>query len=268
MNKKVLEVRVIHNEEIAENVWSIVIEYPSSIAVRPGQFVNVYLNRRDLLLPRPISICRAEGERLTLLYGVVGKGTEELSTYRANTLIRVSTPLGNGYNLKEIEGNSPRQLSAMVVGGGIGVPPLLELTYNLVAMGLHVNAVIGFRKEPFLVTDLKAAGATVYVATDNGSEGFHGDVIGLIEKESLSSDYYFACGPKPMLKAISKHCACNEKDVQVSLEERMGCGYGACVGCTCKIRTFSFSDKDVNIVRKRVCKDGPVFWGKEVVWDE
>lgn len=265
MKKKIFNALILCNQRLAENVWRMVLKYPEDrIEARPGQFVNVYINSKDMLLPRPISICRQEGVSLTLVYGIVGKGTRELSSYRPGTLIRASTPLGNGYDLNEMEaGSCHKPSSALMIGGGIGVPPLLELGNALIGRGLKVDAVFGFREEPFLTDAFSKLGMLVHVATDNGSEGFHGDVIKLIERKNLTADYYFACGPKPMLKAISAHCASKGKEIQVSIEERMGCGYGACVGCTCKIRA-----SEEATVRKKVCKDGPVFRGKEVVWDE
>lgn len=263
MDKRIIETNIIRNERIAGNIFEIAVKYPEMTdMVRPGRFVNLYLNSKEMLLPRPISICRYKGEELALVYAVVGKGTAELSKYPAGTAIRISVPLGNGF---DIDASLPgcREKTAIIAGGGLGVPPLLMLAHELAASGAKVIAALGFRSEPILTDDFRKLGAEVHVATENGSAGFTGNVVELIKEEGLKADLYFACGPKPMLKAISNYCASMNKDVQISLEERMGCGYGACVGCTCKIK-----DPADAVLRKKVCSDGPVFWGKEVVWDD
>ncbi|NLY72008.1 MAG: dihydroorotate dehydrogenase electron transfer subunit [Clostridiales bacterium] len=249
MEKKIETVKILENKCIAEDVWKMALAYPFD--AKPGQFVNVYLNNKDKLLPRPISVCRKEGDILTLVYGVVGKGTEELSSYEKGCKIRVSTPLGKGFYIDQLESGK----SAILIGGGIGIPPLLELCHALVEKGLKVEAVLGFRKQPFLIDDFPCK---VHLATDEGTVGFHGNVLDLIKTKGLNSDCYFACGHKAMLKAVSEYLP----DVQVSIEERMGCGYGACLGCVCKIKETD------EITRKKVCQDGPVFWGRDVVWDE
>ena len=261
MKKEILPANIIENQRIAENIWRMRLKYNAGstaqkekIETRPGQFVNLYLNRKDLLLPRPISICRAEDETLTLVYAVVGKGTEELASYREGTSLRASTPLGNGYPLENGK-------TALVIGGGLGVPPLLELTHALISRGSKVDAVLGFREEPFLINEFENAGARVHIATESGRSGFRGLVTDLILEKNLTADCFFACGPKPMLKALAALCEKQGRRIAVSLEERMGCGYGACLGCTCKIKEDGIS------VNKRVCKDGPVFWGSEVDWD-
>ncbi len=274
MEKAILSAEVLQNEVLAKGVRRMKIQYRPDenfdtdlFSVGAGQFVNVYLNREDLLLPRPISICRAEEDILTLVYAIVGKGTEEMASYEPGTLLRVSTPLGNGFPVKtEMAKEAAAALqtskeTALVIGGGVGVPPLLELTYRLIAKGFEVAAVLGFRDEPFLIEEFEKAGAKVYIATESGSEGAKGFVTDVILGEKLTADRYFACGPKPMLKALTELCSAQGKEIAVSLEERMGCGYGACVGCTCKIK------KENGSVNKRVCKDGPVFWGSEVEWD-
>ncbi len=261
MEKYSLPARVLSNECIAENVYQLTLEcVDAALCAKCGQFINLYMKDASLLLPRPISICWIDGAKLTLVYGVTGKGTKELSGYAFGEVLRVSMPQGNGYDLSVVE----KGQTAMLVGGGIGVPPLLELTYLLSQKGVKVIAVTGFQKEPFLMKPLIKAGADLYVATDVGNSGFRGTVLDLIKQEKLSADVYFACGPKPMLKALTEHVLQQGKDIQLSMEERMGCGYGACVGCSCSVR-----DKQQDIaVKKKVCKDGPVFWGSEVIWDE
>lgn len=260
MEKYRVDARVLSNECIAKDVYQMTLEcVDAALSAKCGQFVNLYMKNESLLLPRPISICWIDGAKLTLVYGMVGKGTEELSTYGFGDLLQMSMPRGNGYDLEVVKEGQ----SALVIGGGIGVPPLLELTYALTQKGIKVTAVIGFQEEPFLMKPLIKAGADLYVATDSGASGFHGNVVDLMEQEKLTADAYFACGPKPMLNALTNFVLQQKKDIQISMEERMGCGYGACVGCVCTIR-----DKESGLeVRKKVCKDGPVFWGSEVVWD-
>lgn len=274
--KRILTGVVLENEEIASGVYQMTLESVDAAPLaRAGQFVNVYTKNPALLLPRPISICFSDGAELTLVYGVVGKGTEEFSSYRKGDLVRHSMPIGNGYDLDAVQTGQ----KAILVGGGIGVPPMLKLCYDLVEKGVEVVAVIGFRDEVFLAKPMLKAGADLYVATDSGKMGFQGTTLDVIRKEGLSADAYFACGPKVMLKAITEHVLSEGKDIQVSMEERMGCGYGACVGCVCDVResaenslgsrleSSTENSAEERIVRKKVCKDGPVFWGSEVVWN-
>lgn len=267
-HKKVFYTEILSNKEIAGGVYSMMLKYPEAEIGRaaPGKFVNVYLNSKDLLLPRPISICQIDSDQIKLVYKVVGTGTKELAAYPAGLQIRVSSPLGNGYDLSAPDLENKY---ALVVGGGIGIPPLLELTRQLRAMGVTTRVVLGFKDETFLVDEFRKVGATVFIATDDGSKGFHGSVTELMEGEDFTkdtedsrADICFTCGPAPMLKAITGYCIKNNIKVQTSLEERMGCGFGACVGCVCKIKS-----KD-GIIQKKVCTDGPVFRGEEVVWDD
>ncbi len=267
--KRILTGIVLENDEIAAGVYKMTVESVDGAPLaKPGQFVNVYTKDASLLLPRPISICFSDGAELTLVYGVVGKGTEEFSTYKRGDEVRHSMPQGNGYDLDAVK---PGQ-KAMLLGGGIGVPPLLSLCYELTAREISVTAVIGFKDEPFLIKPLLKAGADLYVATDSGAVGFKGTVLDVLKNENLKGDAYFACGPRVMLKAVTEHVLAEGRDIQVSMEERMGCGYGACVGCVCDIREKSGAGPasaagGETIVKKKVCKDGPVFWGSEVVWD-
>lgn len=266
MNKKVMNGTVRSNREIAAGVFRMEIDWPlRAEEVRAGQFVNVYPKSKETLLPRPISICGAEDGRLTLVYGVVGKGTAEFSTYAAGDDARISSPLGNGYDLSMFaaDGQLPATKTALLIGGGIGVPPMLELAKRLCARRVRVQAVLGFRCKPFLAEEFKALGAEIFLATDDGSAGHKGTVLDVIREEHLQADIWFACGPKRMLRAVADCGIAQRRDVQLSLEERMGCGYGACVGCVCTVRTG-----DGTLVKRKVCKDGPVFRGTEVVWDE
>lgn len=256
--KQILTGVVLKNEEIAAGVYQMTVESVEAAPLaKAGQFVNVYTKSAALLLPRPISICFSEAAELTLVYGVVGRGTEEFASYQKGDTLRHSMPLGKGYDLDSVK---PGQ-RAILLGGGIGVPPLLKLCYDLTERNVEVIAVAGFKNEPFLIKPLLKAGADLYVATDSGAVGFKGSVLDVVRQEGLEGDAYFACGPKVMLRAASEFVLAAGKDIQVSMEERMGCGYGACVGCVCDVTEQN------GIVRKKVCKDGPVFWGSEVAWD-
>lgn len=255
MHKKVVEANIKAQDEIATGIYRMVIE-SSEVAKSSdvGMFVNLYPKAKNTLLPRPISISEIGEDTITLVYGVVGEGTREFSSYKAGESIRVSTAQGTGFKPQKVKRH-------VLVGGGIGVPPLVELAKRLEGEKI---AVVGFREEPFLIETLEAAGAKVYIATDSGKCGFKGNVIDLIKTEGIEGDYYYSCGPKVMLKALAHYCAEKNIPVQVSLEERMGCGYGACVGCVCKTK----AKNETSYEQKKVCKDGPVFLGSEVKWDE
>ena len=255
MSKQVVNGKIIGQGEIASMIFKMIIEAPEVAEnAKCGQFVNVYPESKSTLLPRPISICEVGETTITLVYGVVGEGTKEFSKLVTGDTIRISSALGNGYDVQEA-------LVSVLVGGGIGVPPLVELAKHIPGEKI---AVLGFRDEPFLVKELENLGVKVYVATDTGKVGFKGNVIELIKAEGIKGDYFYSCGPKVMLKALAAYCAEVDVPVQVSLEERMGCGYGACVGCVCKTK----ANTEKGFEHKKVCKDGPVFLGSEVKWDE
>lgn len=282
MTAKIMEARILSNEEIAAGVYRILLQNGSeALAGEPGQFINIYLQNKSMLLPRPISISFAEADRITLIYKIAGKGTKELSSYRTGDSISISTPLGRGYSMdavfESLDGKSiGEEKTIALVAGGLGVPPMLELAKTLQRCleernkkqkgPIKLIALIGFAEEVFLAEELKRYCGEVYIATENGSAGYHGNILEMMERCEINADYYLACGPKPMLKALAAFCNKADKPLQVSLEERMGCGYGACVGCTCKIK-----EQDGGIIKvkqKKVCKDGPVFFGNEVIWDE
>jgi dihydroorotate dehydrogenase electron transfer subunit len=258
--KRVWPGRIAEHSAIAQGVYRLVLApagdgWFEAADARPGRFVNLYLSSADKLLPRPLSICMSEPDRLTLVYGVVGAGTKELSAYPPGTELRLSSPLGNGYDLSEAKAGE----SALLIGGGLGIPPLFALTKALIEMGVTVTAVLGFRSEPFLTQDVTNLGAKVLTATEDGSTGSKGTVMDILTKYHLNADHWYACGPKPMLKEIARHSRSLGIDSQLSMEERMGCGYGACLSCTCETMA-----EDGRKQRKKICKDGPVFWGKEV----
>ena len=214
---------------------------------RAGQFVEIALD--GLYLRRPISVCDYEEGRLTLVYKVVGKGTDLMSQMAEGTELDVLTGLGNGFDV-DYECRKP-----LLVGGGVGVPPLYRLTRDLIARGKEVSVVLGFNTESeiFYAERFEALGAKVIVATADGSVGIKGFVTDAIRESGMEYDYFYSCGPLPMLKAL---CSATTTSGEVSLEERMGCGFGICMGCS--IMTANGA--------KRVCKDGPVFKKEEVIW--
>lgn len=268
--KKILKGKIICNKKIANDIYEMKIESGEIGEIKAGQFVNIYLDDKSLLLPRPISICDTNEKSLTIVYKVVGKGTNLLSKYKIDDDVRLSTPLGNGYFIEGIACGGKiddyKGKKVAVVGGGIGVPPMVLLAKKLKEKGAEVIAAVGFQEEPFLIEELKNICSEVYIATDNGAVGFKGNAVQMIKEKNIIVDEVFSCGPKVMLRALSDFCESKNILCQVSLEERMGCGYGACVGCTCKVKVKT--DKGIEIQQKGVCKHGPVFFGQEVAWDE
>lgn len=251
--KKVSLATVLENQPIAQGIYRMELSRTEPVNTIPGQFVNVYPDDGVHLLPRPVSICRADGHLLTLVYRVVGAGTGLMSGLQEGDAIRISDPLGNGFTLPE-DGN------VLLVGGGVGVPPLLGAGIAARAKGIDVTAVMGYRSELFLREEFEQAGK-LNIATDDGSTGYHGTVVELLRSMHIPANAtVLSCGPKPMLRALVEYCTEKELPVQVSLEERMGCGYGACVGCVCRL------EQNGTVVQKRVCKDGPVFNGREVIF--
>ncbi len=241
---KVITAELNENAPIARNTYKAVFSCDTSGITNAGQFVNVQID--GLYLRRPFSVCDYDGNSLTLIYKVVGKGTEILSRAKKGDKFDMLTGLGNGYDLQNA-GDMP-----LLIGGGVGVPPLYNLAKRLIKQGKSVSVALGFNteKEVFFVEEFKNLGCRVFVATVDGSAGKKGFVIdALPEKYS----YFYACGPTSMLKAVYDKTI---TDGEFSFEERMGCGFGACMGCSCKTLFGS----------KRVCKDGPVFKKGEILW--
>lgn len=234
------------NEHLTENVMRMVLTGDTSDITAPGQFVNISLE--GLYLRRPISVCDLEGGRLTLIYKIVGKGTEKMSAMSRGGKLSILTGLGNGYDLSK-SGDRP-----LLIGGGVGVPPLYLLAKRLIASGKTPSAILGFntRSEVFYERELEALGLRVLVTTADGSRGIKGFVTDAL-KDAPAYSYTYACGPEPMLKAVY---AASDTDGQYSFEERMGCGFGACMGCACKTKYGN----------KRICKDGPVLEKGEIIW--
>ena len=253
MAEKFEEVAVITSQEkIGEGVYSMwlrtdkVAEY-----AKAGQFVSVYCNEGSRLLPRPISICEIDKENkaLRLVYRVAGKGTDEFSTMKEGETLRILGPLGNGFTKKDKK--------AFLIGGGIGIPPMLQLAKEL---DCEKQMVLGYRDELFLLDDFNGLGE-VYIATEDGSAGTKGNVIDAIRENGLTADVIYACGPTPMLRALKAYAAENNIECWISMEERMACGIGACLACVCKSKE---KDHHTNVNNKRICKEGPVFLAEEV----
>ena len=238
---------VTKNEALTPLIYEMHLAGDVSGVTRAGQFVEIALD--GLYLRRPISVCNYEEGELTLIYKVVGKGTDLMSQMAEGTQLDVLTGLGNGFNIDH-ECEKP-----LLVGGGVGVPPLYRLTRDLIARGKEVTVVLGFNTESeiFYAEKFEEAGAKVIIATADGSVGIKGFVTNAIAESGVEADYFYSCGPLPMLKAL---CQSLEIDGEVSLEERMGCGFGICMGCS--IQTTKGA--------RRVCKEGPVFKKEEVIW--
>lgn len=236
---------VVSNEKIAENVYEMKLRGDFSAITAAGQFVN--LTVEGCYLRRPISVCDVEGDVLTLVFKVVGKGTEIMSRMSAGKIVDVLIGLGNGYDLEK-SGNRP-----LLVGGGVGVPPLYKLAKELLSRGVKPVVVLGFNRasEVFYKDKFEEIGAETYVATADGRVGTKGFVTDVIK--DLEYTYFYACGPMPMFKAMESMI---KTDGEYSFEERMGCGFGACMGCSMMTKNGA----------KRVCKEGPVFERSEILW--
>ena len=239
--------KVVANEPLTSDVWRMVLEGDTQWITRPGQFVNIELE--GLYLRRPISICDWSETTITIIYKVVGRGTEQMSRMSEGQELDVLTGLGNGFDA-DVECQKP-----LLVGGGVGVPPLYRLAKELIARGRKVSVVLGFNtsKEIFYADEFRSLGADVYISTADGSVGSKGFVTDAIRENGIDFDFFYSCGPLPMLKAL---CDCSTVSGELSFEERMGCGFGACMGCSCKTLTGN----------KRICKEGPVMKREEIIW--
>lgn len=244
---------VVSQEQIATDIYSLWLRSEASVSAKAGQFISMYTNDSGKLLPRPISICEIDKEnrQLRVVYRVTGEntGTEQFSKLTEGDEIEILGPLGNGFPLKEKK--------AFLIGGGIGIPPMLELAKQLHA---EKQIVVGYRDELFLTEELSENGE-VYVATEDGSAGTKGNVLDAIRENGLTADIIYACGPTPMLRALKTYAEENNIECYISMEERMACGIGACLACVCKSKE---KDHHTNVHNKRICKDGPVFLATEV----
>lgn len=249
-------VTVISQEQIATGIYSMWIQ-TKDIAkdAVPGQFISTYCKEGSRILPRPISICEVdkEADTLRIVYRVVGKGTDEFSKFSVGETTQVVGPLGNGYTLEN--------RTALLIAGGVGIPPMLETAKALNFMGVKVFTVCGYRNnELFLKEDLEKY-STVIIATDDGSVGTKGTVIDAIKESGVEADVIYSCGPTPMLRAVKQYAIENDIICQISLEEKMACGIGACLACVCKSKEV---DDHSQVHTKRICADGPVFYAQEV----
>ena len=255
--------KILSLKETAKDIFDMTLSAPEvASSAKAGQFINVYLKDASKLLPRPISICGFDPEKGTvrIVFRVVGNGTKELSEMKEGDDLKIMGPLGNGFfEIKE--------KNALLFGGGIGIPPMLGLAKSLSAKGIKVTAVLGYRDaENFLAEEFKAFGDDI-IATDDGSVGFHGNVVDAVKNSvatgalDLTDTCLCACGPLPMLRGLKAFAKDNSLKAQLSMEERMACGIGACLACVCRSTEV---DHHSNVKNKRVCKDGPVFYAEEI----
>lgn len=256
MTNKYKETALVAAQEcIAPDIYSLWLKTANiSAAAKAGQFVSLFTGDGGKVLPRPISICEIDAGKgsLRLVYRVTGKntGTEKFSKLRVGDTIEIMGPLGNGFPIDGV-------MSALLIGGGIGVPPMLELAKKLPG---EKQIVAGYRDELFLTQELKENGM-LYIATEDGSSGTPGTVLDAIKVHNLKADVIFACGPAPMLRAVKAYAQMQEIKCYLSLEERMACGVGACLACVCRTKEV---DQHSQVKNKRICLDGPVFLASEV----
>ncbi len=236
---------IVSNTPLTDSVYKMVLSGDTSAITAPGQFVNIQLTGK--FLRRPISVCDYDGETLTIVYKVVGKGTEQMASMTAGETLDILTGLGNGYDL------APAGDRPVLLGGGVGVPPLYHLAKRLLALGKEVTVVLGFNtaSEIFYEKEFQALGCKTFVTTMDGSYGKKGFVTDALPEDYT---YFYTCGPEPMLKAVYRT---TNTSGQMSFEQRMGCGFGACMGCSCKTLTGN----------KRICKEGPVMRKEEILWE-
>lgn len=252
-------VKVVSQNSLGNGIFDMVLQTENiAKAAKAGQFVSVYSNDASKLLPRPISLCGIDREKgtLRLVYRVTGEGTgtEEFSRLKAGDTVKILGPLGNGFTV--VPGKK-----AFLIGGGIGVPPMLQLAKEMKASGEDIQVVMGYRNsDTFLLEEFEEVAET-FVATEDGSLGTKGNVIDAIKNEKLNADIIYTCGPTPMLRALKAYAEENNMECYISMEERMACGIGACLACVCKSRE---KDAHTNVNNKRICKEGPVFNAKEV----
>lgn len=246
---------ILSQREIAPQIYSMWIETDLAEQAKPGQFLCIYPKDKSTLLPRPISICevRVDRKSLRIVYRVAGRGTGEFAGYRRGGTIDIMGTLGNGFPVEEAAGKK-----VFLMGGGIGVPPILQLAKEIQG---EKQIIVGYRDaHTFLREDLEKYGR-VYIATEDGSIGFKGNVMNAIAKGGLEADLIYACGPMPMLRAIKAYAAEHHIRAYISLEEHMACGVGACLGCVVKTKEI---DHHSHVKNARICTDGPVFEADEV----
>lgn len=239
--------KIASNEPLTPAVYRMVLEGDTQYITRSGQFINIELEGK--FLRRPISVADYDARSITIIYKVVGSGTEQMKGLKVGTELDILTGLGNGFDTDNAS------TKPLLVGGGVGVPPMYNLCKRLIAEGKQPRVIIGFNtaSEVFYLEEFRALGVEVYCATADGTMGDTGFVTDVIRQRAVEFDYLYTCGPLPMLKALYD---ATEVDGQYSFEERMGCGFGACMGCTCKTKYGN----------KRICKDGPILKREEIIW--
>ena len=256
MAKVKIKSTVAEQKKLAEGIYSMWLQAEEiAVQAKPGQFISVYSNDKSRVLPRPISICEIDREqgKLRIVYRVVGKGTEEFSKASSGDTFEILGPLGNGFPLEEAKGKR-----VLMVGGGIGVPPMLQTAKEAEAGAVIVS---GYRNNDlFLKEELENAGS-LYIATEDGSVGTKGNVLDAIRENDIQADVMFACGPTPMLRALKQYAEEKNMPSWISMEEKMACGIGACLACVCQSKDV---DAHSHVHNKRICKDGPVFLSTEV----
>ena len=256
MAKLKMKSTVIEQKMIADGICSMWLDAKEiAVQAKPGQFISVYSNDKSRVLPRPISICEIDREKGTLriVYRVVGKGTEEFSKAEAGDSFEILGPLGNGFPIEEAKGKK-----VLMIGGGMCVPPMLQTAKEIEGEAIIVS---GYRNQDlFLKEELESAG-TLFIATEDGSVGTKGNVVDAIRENQIEADMMFACGPKPMLRALKDYALEKGIPCWISMEEKMACGIGACLACVCQSKDV---DSHSHVHNKRICKDGPVFLSTEV----
>lgn len=249
---------VISQEQLADGIFSMWLKTDAAQTAVPGQFISMYTNDGSKLLPRPISICEIDKENnaLRMVFRVTGEntGTKQFSEMKAGDVLPVIGPLGNGFPLEKAAGKK-----VFLMGGGIGVPPILELAKQMECEEKQI--VVGYRDANTFLKEEFEQNGKLYISTEDGSVGSKGNVMDAIRENALEADVIFACGPTPMLRAIKAFACENNIECYISLEERMACGIGACLACVCKSKE---KDAHSNVHNKRICKDGPVFLAAEV----
>lgn len=236
--------KILSNEPLTKDVYKMILEGDMQYITAPGQFINIALEGK--FLRRPISVCDYDNDTITIIYKVVGEGTEQMSKMSVGAILDSITGLGNGYDISKSE-------KPLLIGGGVGVPPMYNLAKALISAGQNPTVILGFntKDEIFYEDEFKALGCRTIVATADGSYGVRGFVTDAMK--DLEYDYFYTCGPLPMFKAVYNAA---KTSGQFSFEERMGCGFGACMGCSCKTKYGN----------KRICKDGPVLVKEEIIW--
>lgn len=258
LSKKKEKIRVLSAGRLAEDVYEMWLATDLAKERGAGRFIALYPKNRATLLPRPISICERDAEKgaLRIVYRIAGEGTREFSACRSGDTVEMLGILGNGYPLEEAVGKT-----ALLLGGGIGIPPLLELAKELQGYGCKVQSVLGYRDGQFFLKEDFIKYGEVYIATEDGSVGTRGNVLDAVRENKLNADLIYSCGPMLMLRAVKKYAEERQIPAWISLEERMACGVGACLGCVCKTVR---EDAHSHVHNARICTDGPVFLAADV----